>query len=98
MSLIAPCPVCAEGPLPEGWQELVDQERQATYYWNSVTMETTWIRPKPVQKKKRKQIESESAAKQDDDDEDDEEARRAAVEVRRRSSAESPASASLFSL
>lgn len=70
----------------------MDQERQATYYWNSVTMETTWIRPKPVQKKKRKQIESESAAKQDDDDEDDEEARRAAVEVRRRGSAGSPAS------
>lgn len=32
-------------PLPPGWSEVRDPKTGATYYWNTTTRETTWVRP-----------------------------------------------------
>ncbi|CAB9507797.1 Inherit from KOG: E3 ubiquitin- protein ligase [Seminavis robusta] len=35
-----------EGPLPDGWEEYVDDKRGRTYYYNTKDKTTTWTRPK----------------------------------------------------
>lgn len=73
------CVCLADGPLPEGWKEIVDKEKQAVYYWNALTAETTWIRPRrdllpPATSSSKAEAGDEGA-------DEDEEARRAALEV-----------------
>lgn len=32
-------------PLPAGWQEVLDATTKQTYFWNTISNETTWVRP-----------------------------------------------------
>lgn len=93
--LVIACYVLAEGPLPDGWQEVIDQERLVKYYYNTLTEETTWVRPsapKAAKGKAKKEAKGQADGKgksggaagkgesQPKVDED-EEARKAALEV-----------------